>query len=102
MSKNLTKNARWICALVESVPDRATPLSKPYRIVMTTGRWNWNILEMEALNEAIDFSRCKLIGTFLVDVKVYPYAKDYENVKLLAKRYFKRKLKEPSDPLQSK
>lgn len=86
MSKHLTKNARWIIALVETKTEYDWEHSS--RVVCNLGRFSYDTPEGKALGEVMHWGKCKLIATYLVDVTVYPYAKDWKKVSKLAEKYF--------------
>ncbi len=88
MSKSLTKNARWICVLVESITD--TPGAIPHRGVHNLERHSWDTLEWQAVAE-LNLEVCKPISTFLVDVDLIKYQKDWKKVSNMAINYFKGK-----------
>ena len=91
MSKSLTKNARWIVAYIEERRDPHVPLSGFTPIVFNCGRYPWEVTEMDAIVDAIDMEGCSLIQTYLIDVELYPYAKQHQYVTNIAKDYFRKK-----------
>ena len=85
----LTKNARWICVLVESTD--GSPLSIPTRTVHNIERFKWSVPEREAIADSLRLSVCQPIATYIVDVDLIKYQKDWMQVSNMAINYFKSK-----------
>lgn len=85
----LTKNARWICVLTETLTD--PDLAIPYRSVHNIERFKWSVPEREAIANSLRLDVCKPIATYLVDVDLIKYQKDWMTVSNMAINYFKTK-----------
>lgn len=87
MSKNLTKNARWVILWVRSV-NESVPMALPQEITLNCGRWPWSVPTMQAINETLDFRGDKILASkvYEVDVRLFPYAKQFKEVTALAER----------------
>lgn len=90
MSKQvLTKDARWICVLTETITD--STLAVPYRTVHNIERFKWSVPEREAIAESLNLKVCRSLATFLVDVDLIKYQKDWMTVSNMAIEYFKKR-----------
>lgn len=92
MSKPLTKNARWIVVWMR-FKDKDTDMFKPQELVMNLGRHSWEVTEEQAFRKHVDMGNDILLAhaTFLVDVDLFPYSKQHEEVTRLAEEYFRKR-----------
>jgi hypothetical protein len=80
MSKDLTKNARWIVLLRKD--------NEYNELLLNAGRWNYSVPTEKAIQESFKPNEYKEQHIFLVDVTLYKYEKDWKQVNELAKNYF--------------
>lgn len=93
MGKDLTKNARWIIFWAETIsPD--VPLAKPFACSHNIGRFSYDVPTRKAIEDVLDFSKDVVLRSMVyeVDVALYPYAKQWEEVNKLADRYFENQI----------
>lgn len=84
----LTKNARWIIFWAETLSD--TPLARPHALSHIIGRHPYDTPTSKAITDCLDFGKDVILRSMVyeVDVAVYPYAKQWQQVLELADKYF--------------
>lgn len=93
MSRNLTKNARWVLFWARYVSEDA-PLSLPVEMTFNCGRHPYSVPTMEAITGSLNFDGEKVLASMVyeVDVALYPYTKQWEEVSALAESWFAKSL----------
>lgn len=92
MSKPLTKNARWIVLWARYQSNDVIGF-KPHETVFNIGRWSYDVPTTKAINESLAFKDSKILASkvYLVDVQLFPYAKQHKDVTQLAEQYFNKR-----------
>lgn len=90
MSRNLTKNARWIVVWLKIKSPSVTGI--PAETVCNIGRHPYSVPAGKAIYDSLDINDGTVLSvrTYLVDVALCPYAKDWKRVSEMAEKYFKR------------
>lgn len=113
MGKNLTKNARWI-VVWSRYQSKDTMMFKPFEVVHNIGRWSYRYRPLStspnrytifsidplstdvptdtAIAQSIDSTKDQRLAhsTYIVDVEVFPYAKQHAEVTRLAEDHFRK------------
>jgi hypothetical protein len=95
MSKNLTKNARWIVFWARFNDAIHSDSFVPYEVAFNIGRFPYDVPTTLAIQKSLTFKGDVITDsmTYEIDVAVFPYSKQFKEVTALAEIYFNNQLR---------